>query len=322
MSEGESKQTKNHAENCYCDIGGKEAIDKFLDWIKTQRRYSVNTLDSYSRSVRHWCAWLNDNEFFSGDIRSVGKALAKNYLAYLSNSGKSRRSIHNRISALRSFYKFLIRESIAGKNPFETLKLPKLEKGLPVFLNVEQMPKLLSEPKQLEDDGKLSDREAMCDSLCLELLYGAGFRVSELCSLKWENIDFTNGVARITGKGAKVRFCPFGEQALKLLKLWRQSYAKDTSPKAYILTTPRGTPMYPRRIQRRLHEYLLRANLPINITPHKIRHSYATHLLNAGMDLRVLQELLGHASLSSTQIYTHLDMRQLKQTYLKAHPRA
>ncbi len=318
-----AKNVLNHSEErAGPDGAGEDGIEKFFDWIKTQRRYSAHTLDSYSRSVLHWREWLKDNEFFSGDICRVSKILAKNYLAYLSNSGKSRRSIHNRISALRSFYKFLIRENIARENPFETLKLPKLEKGLPVFLNVDQMPKLLSEPKHLEDDGKLSDREAMCDSLCFELLYGAGFRVSELCSLKWGNIDFTNGVARITGKGSKVRFCPFGEQALALLKLWRQSYAKDTSPKAYILTTPRGTAMYPRRIQRRLREYLLRANLPINITPHKIRHSYATHLLNAGMDLRVLQELLGHASLSSTQIYTHLDMRQLKQTYLKAHPRA
>jgi len=298
-----------------------KGLAEFLDRISLQRRYSPNTLDSYERSVRHWAAWLADNEFFGGDICEVPRTLARNYVAGF--SGKySRRSIHNRVSALRSFYKFLEREGLSKASPFDGVKLPKLEKDLPVYLNVGQMPALLAAPQNKLEEKKIDPREALCDSLCLELLYGAGFRVSELCNLKWSNIDFANASARIIGKGAKERFCPFGEAAAALLKEWKNRFCQNAAKEDYVFSTKGGAQLYPRKVQRRLKEYLSNANLPANITPHKLRHSYATHLMNAGMDLRVLQELLGHASLSSTQIYTHLNTKELKDIYKRAHPRA
>ncbi len=326
MHGGDDSGTERAPENVCADI---PELDKFLSWIKNQRRYSKHTLDNYARSVRGWALWLSENEFFDGDIKKAKRILARNYVA--SFSGKAAKTtIHNKISALRTYYRFMQQNSLAQNNPFEALKLPKLEKNLPVFLNTAQVPQLLATPVSAAnenqgaqpDEKKASVRDALCDSLCLELLYGAGLRVSELCSLKWENMDMTLGTARVLGKGGKTRFCPIGKPALELLKKWREDFCKGVAQKYFILHPKGGTPMYPRRVQRRLREYLLKAGLPVNITPHKLRHSYATHLMNAGMDLRMLQELMGHASLSSTQIYTHLNMKQLKEIYSSAHPRA
>ncbi|MBO5254785.1 MAG: tyrosine-type recombinase/integrase, partial [Opitutales bacterium] len=160
------------------------------------------------------------------------------------------------------------------------------------------------------------------DALCLELLYGAGLRISELCQLKWKDIDFVRNAAIVVGKGNKTRFCPFGEVAGKLLQKWRKEYALSTDNDAYILHTSQKKPMYPRYVQRALAKYLIQSGLPSNITPHKLRHSFATHLVNEGVDLRVLQEMLGHASLSTTQIYTHLNTKKLVAEHKAAHPRA
>jgi len=287
--------------------------------IGEQRRYSQYTLRNYKFAVDEWDSWLCENEFFSGDIANVKRTLAKDFIIYLLQK-YDRNTLHNKVSALRSFYKFLLATCECKDNPFANITLPKKEKSLPIFLNEKQIVDLLKMPETLFYEKKISDRDAFRDKIILELLYGAGFRISELCGLCWENVDLKNAYARIIGKGKKERVCPFGKSTANMLELWKNNYLDKPTLKDFVLASSDSTPLYPRLVQRNLKKYLALAGLPLDITPHKLRHSYATHLINAGMGLRSLQELLGHSSLSTTQIYTHLSMKKIRQDYNMAHP--
>ena len=297
-------------------------LDEFAFMLESQRRYSKHTVKSYRKAVSDWLDWIASSGAAGGDFLKADKKTARMYVAELSLNC-SHSTIHNRVSAIRSFYRYLIASESADSDPFSLVRLPKKEKSLPVFLSESAMPTLLEAPREAasegEDDAKTS---AVRDALCIELLYGAGLRVSELCSLKWKDIDFCSNSARITGKGSKVRFCPFGEEAGKVLRLWRDKFATATEYGDFILTLKNGKPIYPRYVQRMIKKYAVKTGLPTNITPHKLRHSFATHLVNGGIDLRSLQEMLGHASLSTTQIYTHLNTRKLVEEHRLNHPRA
>ncbi len=291
-------------------------FDDFLNRIGQQRRYSKYTLRNYSKAVLDWYEWLNANEMFRDDIFSVPRVFAKNYVAHLAQN-LSRVTLHNKVSALRTFHRFLRETKGAKENPFAAMPLPKMRKDLPVFLNTQQVARLLSSPWQYLEEGKIKHFEAVRDALCLEFLYGAGLRISELCSLKFSDIDFHKATARVFGKGRKVRLCPFGKSALELLEIWKNEYCMGRSNNDFILFCESGKQIYPRLIQRNLKNYLIEAGLPVNITPHKLRHSFATHLVDEGIDLRSLQEMLGHSSLSTTQIYTHLSTAHLKREHSK-----
>lgn len=294
-----------------------EKVDAYLSYISKQRRYSAYTVRNYSESLKEWVEWLSVNEMFEGDdICNVARIFAKNYAAYLSDT-LARTTLHNKISALRSFYKFLKMQELTEENPFSNLPLPKLKKDLPIFLTQAQMPHLLESPWNLLKQGKISRFTAFCDSLFIELLYGAGLRVSELCALKFADIDFKKAVARVVGKGNKTRICPFGKPALEILNGWRKEFRIGAKEDDFIFITHLGHKFYPRLVQRRLKIHLQNANLPANVTPHKLRHSFATHLADADIDLRALQEMLGHASLSTTQIYTHLSTAHLLKEHSK-----
>ena len=180
---------------------------------------------------------------------------------------------------------------------------------------------LLGAPAKLNQAGKVSAYEAIRDRLIMELLYGAGLRVSELCGLNFGAVDWQQGFVRVLGKGSKERMCPIGEVALHCLQNFIQRDNCSTAYDQAILLTAKGGRIQPRAVQKLLKKYLLAAGLPCDMTPHKIRHSYATHLLNGGADLRAVQELLGHANLSTTQIYTHVSTNRLKAAHLQAHPR-
>jgi integrase/recombinase XerC len=171
-------------------------------------------------------------------------------------------------------------------------------------------------------EGKIDPATAWRDRLAMELLYGGGLRVSELVALNYGAIDFENGVARVVGKGRKERLCPLGRVALEVLKKFRAEFAPRTAPASPVLVNSLGRRTSAREVQLMLKRYLAFAGLPLDLTPHKLRHSYATHLLNAGADLRLVQELLGHAQLATTQVYTHVSVARLKEIYAKAHPRA
>ena len=298
-----------------------QQLEDFIFRISQQRRYSQYTVRNYRQSVADWVIWLKQTGYASGDFKRVDKRTARAYVGELS-SKYSHSTIHNRVSAIRSFYKFLIQTQEIDADPFSLVKLPKLKKDLPIFLTESAMPPLLSAPRNTDDNEKISPADAMRDALCIELLYGAGLRVSELCNMKWRDVDFSINTARILGKGSKVRFCPFGEKAGEVFKQWRDEFAYSKDPDANAITLQNGKPIYPRYVQRMIKKYLIKAGLPTNITPHKLRHSFATHLVNNGIDLRSLQEMLGHASLSTTQIYTHLSTKKLIEEHRQNHPRA
>lgn len=298
-----------------------QELDDFIFRISQQRRYSQYTVRNYRQAIVDWIIWLKQTGYSSGNFKRADKRTARAYVAEL--SGKySHSTIHNRVSAIRSFYKFLIQTQEMDSDPFSLVKLPKLKKDLPIFLTESAMPSLLSAPRNTVENEKSDATDAIRNALCIELLYGAGLRVSELCNMKWRDIEFATNTARILGKGSKVRFCPFGEKAGEVLRTWRDEFASSKDFDANVITLKDGKPIYPRYVQRMIKKYLVQAGLPTNITPHKLRHSFATHLVNNGIDLRSLQEMLGHASLSTTQIYTHLSTKKLIEEHRKNHPRA
>jgi integrase/recombinase XerC len=233
-----------------------------------------------------------------------------------------RRTLHLHVSALRAFFKFWLRHGKVARNPFIGVPLPKLEKRLPKFLTETQMKLLLTGPQRLLENGSETAFTAWRDRLAMELLYGGGLRVSELTGLNYGDIDFESGVARVLGKGKKVRLCPLGRVGMAVMTKWKTEFARDTGHNAPVLVTPKHERLPVRQVQLLLKRYLALADLPMDLTPHKLRHSYATHLLNAGADLRLVQELLGHENLNTTQVYTHVSVARLRDIYAKAHPRA
>ena len=207
-------------------------------------------------------------------------------------------------------------------SPAAGLVLPKLEKKLPKFMTETQVDALLAMPARLLENESIDRFTAVRDRLAMELLYGAGLRVSELCALTYGQVDLDQGVARVLGKGNKVRMCPLGKVASAVLKKFRTEFAINKGPSDPVLINSRQGAMSPRQIQLMLKKYLALADLPSDLTPHKLRHTFATHLLNSGADLRLVQDLLGHASLATTQVYTHVSVARLKEVHRKAHPRA
>ena len=256
----------------------------------------------------------------------------RNYLRYLGRHNLSRAATQLRFSALRTFYKFLMRHGVVEMLPIKNLSLPKLEKRLPKFLTVQQMKDLLEAPVKLlasrkHQDGPgrpISTTACLRDVAVLETIYSCGLRISELCGLRAEDIDWSERLVRVRGKGKKERLVPIGEPAWKAIQnYWGVLKHPPSGPSpVFFAETKKAAPLKPLQLSRRLKQYLVIAGLDPGLTPHKLRHSYATHLLDAGADLRSVQELLGHAHLVTTQVYTHVTTERLKKAYDAAHPRA
>jgi integrase/recombinase XerC len=295
-------------------------LDAFCLYLGSQRRLSAYTVRNYRQAVEQLDAWLSANESWARDFDSLAPAQVRAFLIESSRS-LARRTLHNRVAGLRAFYLYLKRMQLVSSNPLQGIRLPKLDKPLPKFLTESQMLDLLGAPEKLQQAGQVSAFEAIRDRLIMELLYGAGLRVSELCGLNFSAVDWQQGFVRVLGKGSKERICPIGEVALSCLQNFVQQCDRSTAYDQAILVTSQGRRIEPRAVQKLLKKYLISAGLPADMTPHKIRHSYATHLLNGGADLRAVQELLGHANLSTTQIYTHVSTTRLKTAHLQAHPR-
>lgn len=298
-----------------------ERVAPFIMFLAGERRVSPYTLRNYTHAVEQFVGWLNRAGRWQGDLARIEPRDLRDFLIE-SQRRLGRRTVHLRMSALRAFFKFWLRRGALKNNPATGLVLPRLEKALPKFMTERQVEQLLDMPTRLLENEGADPFTAWRDRLALELLYGAGLRVSELCSLTYGQIDFDDGVARITGKGNKVRLCPLGRVATAVLKKWRQQFAPDSGPDDPVLINTKGEPLAPRQVQLMLKKYLALAGLPKDLTPHKIRHSFATHLLDRGADLRLVQDLLGHASLATTQVYTHVSVARLKDIHRKAHPRA
>jgi site-specific recombinase XerD len=255
----------------------------------------------------------------------------RSYLRFLGRKNLGRAAIQLRFSALRSFYKFLIRHGVLSTSPIKNISLPKLEKRLPKYLTAQQIVDLLKAPMKPFQEKKEKGRgrpvsAGICfrDVAVLETIYSCGLRVSELCGLRAEDIDWNEQLVRVRGKGKKERLVPIGEPALKAIReYWSIMELRPSgqSP-VFLADKKKPTPIAPYVLQVRLKKHLATAGLDPSLTPHKLRHSYATHLLDAGADLRSVQELLGHAHLVTTQVYTHLTTERLKKAYDAAHPRA
>jgi site-specific recombinase XerD len=306
-------------------------LGKFLAHLATDRGASVYTQRNYRHALREFSRWHQQEHGQPPAWNALQRDDFRAYLRSLGRHNLGRSPIQLRFSALRTFYKFLIRHGAASVSPIRNLSLPKLARRLPKYLTQQQMVALLEAPlKSLPAKmDKLRGRPvsaAICyrDVAILETIYSCGLRVSELSGLRAEDIDWTERLVRVRGKGRKERLVPIGEPALNAIQNYWRTVARPpagASP-VFLAQTRRPAPVSPRDLARRLKKYLALAGLDPHLTPHKLRHSYATHLLDAGADLRSVQELLGHAHLITTQIYTHLTTERLKKAYDAAHPRA
>lgn len=296
-------------------------VEPFALHLKGERRLSAYTVRNYIAALEVFFQFLEAETNWGGKLDKLELRDARDFVIEQQRR-VSRRTVHNYVSGLRTFFKFWIRRGKLEKNPLTGLTLPKLPKKLPAFMTEKQVKRLLEGPMRLLENESIEPWEAWRDRLVLELLYGAGFRVSELCNLTYGQVSFDEGVARIVGKGGKSRICPLGRVAMAVLEKWRREYASATSYASPIVVNKKGAQWTPRSVQLMLKRYLALADLPMDLTPHKIRHSYATHLLDNGADLRLVQELLGHSKLSTTQVYTHVNMGRLREAFNQAHPRA
>lgn len=298
-----------------------EWLQPFLDFLGKERRYSAYTVRNYRQAVEDFAQWLQQSGRPPTAFGGIGPRDVRDFVIEAQRRF-GRRTLHNHASGLRTFYRYWMREGKLAKNPFTGVPLPKLEQPLPKFLTETQVLKLLAGPEKLLAEEAITRFAALRDRLVLEILYGGGLRVSEAVALNYGAVDVGTGSARVLGKGRKERICPLGEAAMAVLKQFRDTEARRPGPADPVLVNDRHGRMTATEVQRLVKKYLALADLPMDITPHKLRHSYATHLLNAGADLRSVQELLGHASLTTTQIYTHTSVARLKEIHAKAHPRA
>lgn len=293
----------------------------FLEFLQKERRYSAYTVRNYRQAFGDFWRWLDGAGLWARGPDRIESRDVRDFVIEAQRRF-GRRTLHNHVSGLRAFFKFWIRRGRLTANPFTGLALPKLEKALPKFLTEKQTADLIAGPLRLLENESLDAFTAWRDRLVLELLYGGGLRVSELVGLDYGQIEFERGVARVLGKGRKERLCPLGQVAMAVLVKWKDEFAHNTGLSAPVVINARHERLNVRAVQLIVKKYLALADLPMDLSPHKLRHSYATHLLNAGADLRLVQELLGHASLNTTQIYTHTSVARLKEVYDKAHPRA
>ncbi|MFO8053019.1 MAG: tyrosine recombinase XerC [Candidatus Omnitrophota bacterium] len=285
-------------------------IDKFLNYIEMEKNYSIHTCKNYKRDLKEFEKFIKSND--EVDIKEIDYFILRKFLSLLNKKKLNKRTISRKISTLKSFFKFLLRERILKNNPAASLIYPRLDKPLPKFLTEDQVRKIL----ELPDTNKLL---GVRDKAILELLYSTGARVSELVSIKLDNLDLIGGVVKVTGKGKKERLLPLGEPAIESIRLYLSGRRDD---QRVLFLNKNNKPLGDRGVRLIISKYIKNAALSLDVSPHVFRHSFATHLLNHGADLRSVQELLGHSSISTTQIYTHISLDSLKKMYQRTHPRA
>lgn len=297
----------------------EESVEYFLAYLRDQRRVSPQTLRAYDSDLRQFGQFLGEqfDHGTSGLAESIDTLAVRGFVARLSRSGMGKSSIARKLSAVRSFLRHALREGRLQDNPAEGVPTPRVPKGLPRDLTVDEMFHLLDHIDE-------RDLAALRDRALLELLYAAGLRVGELTQLDRDDLVLSDGIVRVLGKGNKERLVPFGSKAAKALRRWLEGSQKlrVKSGETAIFLNLRGGRLTDRSVRRILTRRLQEAAIYSRVSPHALRHSFATHLLGAGADLRAIQELLGHSSLSTTQRYTHVSTDALMRVYDKAHPRA
>ena len=289
-------------------------IDDFIDYLEYERNYSNNTIIAYRNNVMQLIEYLNDNKI--DDIKKVDYDTIRNYLSYLHGKKYEAKSISRMISSLRSFFKYLKANNIISNNPMLLISNPKVEKKLPKYLTINEVEKILNTPD-------MSDSVGIRDAFILELLYVSGIRVSELVNIKLSDVETSEKKIKILGKGSKERYVLYGSRCEELLNKYmcvRNRFLKY--PNECLILSKTGRKLNTREVRNIINRIKTKAGVDISISPHTFRHTFATHMLNEGADLRAVQELLGHENLSTTTIYTHLTNEKLRRTYLDTHPRA
>lgn len=295
----------------------REAVLDYIHFLKVERQLSRNTVSSYQRDIESYIDFLQESEITN--FSNVERGTILLHLEKLKNSGISERTIARHISSIRSFHQFLLREKLSETDPTVHLEMPQLQQKLPNVLSIEEIDALINAPDQSKPQG-------IRDAAILELLYGTGMRISELIALNLEDIHLTMGFARIFGKGGKERIVPLGKTAIRAC----QNYLDNARPillgnypktEAFFINQ-RGKRLTRQFCWKTLKQHAEMAKIEKEITPHTLRHSFATHLIENGADLRSVQEMLGHADISTTQIYTHISKTRLSEVYKQFHPRA
>lgn len=308
----------------------QELSGRFLQHLQGERRYSPHTIEAYTRDLALFRDFLSERDpsfqqilderglliDLDGDLGEVSRETLRLYLSFLNRNRYAKRTIARNMAALRSFYRWLNKEELLEKNPMLHLTSPKIGKSLPKFLYEYQLEALLAAPD-------LNTPIGLRDRAILEILYGSGLRISELVSLKPGDVDLNLGTIRVLGKGSKERIVPLGSYGLRSLRAYlEKGYASFAGEGGYLFYGIRGGRIHDRTLRKMLDGYVNQVSDTLKISPHTLRHSFATHLLEGGADLRIVQSFLGHESLSTTQIYTHVTRGRLKEVYEKAHPRA
>lgn len=287
-------------------------INEFTEYLIIDKKYSENTIKAYNNDLKKFKNFIKNKTINNIDENSI-----KDYIKYLNKENNDPKTISHNISTLRSFYKFLLIEKRIKKNPMEYIELPKTKKSLPKTLSIEEIDKLL--------DINLTDAFSFRNKAMLELMYSSGLRVSELINVKIHDIDISNCIIRIMGKGSKERIVPLGDYAIKYIELYLKEHREKLIKRElndYLFLNNHGKHLTRQGFFKILKGIAKEKNIKTEFSPHTLRHSFATHLLNGGADLRSIQEMLGHSDISTTQIYTHVSKEKLKENYNNFHPHA
>jgi len=290
-----------------------EQIAVFCRYLETERNLSPHTLAAYRLDLEQLAAFVSRETGAAAKTGDIDHLLLRRYLALLGKRAK-KSSVGRKLAAIRSFFRFLLRKGLADRNPAELIATPKKENRLPFHLDIDQVTTLVEKPQA-------GEKHALRDRAILEMLYSCGMRVSELTGLSIDDLDLAGGMVRVLGKGGKQRILPVGSRALEAIQRYLEERGHPAGSGALFLNT-RGQPINRRSVARIVDAHVLRIAAFKRISPHILRHTFATHMLEGGADLRAIQELLGHASLSTTQKYTHVGIDRLMEVYDKAHPKA
>jgi len=291
-----------------------EAVDSFINFLKIEKDASLHTIRSYMNDLVELINFIGDD---SKDIRNIDFFTLREYITTLYDKKLSKTTIERKVSSIKSFYKYLNQKGVVQENPARMLRFPKKEKKLFKVFNIDDLFNLLEIPDKSTPSG-------LRDALIMELMYGTGVRVSELVGIKIDDIDFEGLRLRVRGKGKKERIIPLAEFHIKFIRKYislREEMLKGDNVKTdQVFINKYGTPLSDRSVRRIVEKYLKLAGLPLEFSPHSFRHSFATHMLESGADLRTIQTLLGHSSLSTTQKYTHLNLSDILKIYDETHP--
>ena len=293
------------------------AIRSFIDHLKFEKRYSAHTIRSYQDDLEAFWAYVRI-DFGGLELRQVSPAVVRSWLASMKDQGLSSRSLNRKISSLRSFYKYQLKNGVVELSPMGAIISPKMRKRLPVFVEQKEMA-MLFEEVSFPDDW-----EGMTDRLALAILYYTGMRLSELVGLRESHVDVGNRTVKVLGKGNKERVIPVNEVLMAAMGEYcdRKGVELEAPDREFLLVGRTGKKLYPKYVYRLVRKYLAQVTTIGQKSPHVLRHTFATHLMNAGAGLNPVKELLGHASLAATQVYTHNTIEKLKDIYKKAHPKA